>query len=125
MAKTQFSLNQVTLIGKVGNEPDSKPVGESTVLSFSLATDYSYKNKQGEYERKTDWHNIVVWNGSDFLSQSIRKGITVSITGSIRYEQYEKDGEKKYITKIIADTVIPMKAFSTDAPKEQNDDLPF
>lgn len=125
--RTNFSLNQVTLIGRVGKDPDIKTVADKTVMSFSLATTYSVK-KDGEYENKTDWHNISIWDASDYIVKNIRKGQNLSITGSIRYDKYEKDGKTSYFTKIMADNVILLgkqEAQETSYTKEDNEDLPF
>jgi single-strand DNA-binding protein len=93
--------NQVSLIGRVGQKPENRQAGQSTVCNFSLATTEKYKTKEGETKEITQWHNVEAWSKqAEILTQYLDKGSLVSIDGSIVYEQYEKDGIKKVSTKI-------------------------
>lgn len=136
-------INKVILIGNLGKDPDITNIGNDVKkASFSLATTETYKNKDGIKTDQTEWHNIVVWRGlADIAEQYLRKGSKIYLEGSIRYRSYEdKDGNKKYITEIVADSFLMLDRASdanrmTDnSPKiESNppvgpapdDDLPF
>ena len=92
-------MNIVHLIGNLGKEPTMRQAGDNNVTSFSLAT-------KGWKEGQTDWHNINVWGKqAESCKKWLDKGSQVAITGRIQYRSYEKDGEKKYITEIVADRV--------------------
>lgn len=100
------SLNQAILIGHVGKDPDVRTLdGGIKVATFSLATSTGgYKKQDGtDVPEKTQWHNIVCWRGlADVCEKFVRKGDRLTILGTISYREYEKDGQKRYDTDIIA-----------------------
>jgi single-strand DNA-binding protein len=98
-------MNKVILIGNLGNDPEVRTLENGTkVASFSIATSERWKNKQGEKQEETDWHNCVVWSPkAEVVESYLKKGSKVMIEGKIKTRQYEKDGEKKYITEIKVD----------------------
>lgn len=103
------SLNRINLIGHVGQEPEIKKINEtSKVAKFSLATSEKYKDKEGNKVEHVDWHNIVLWNGlADIVEKYLKKGNLAYIEGKVNYRSYEDtDGNKKYITEIIANSII-------------------
>ena len=96
--------NSVRLIGRLGQDPILKKIENGKkVLRFSLATDDSYKNSNGQKVTETAWHNIVVWNGpAEVLEKYLKKGSRIALDGKIAYRSYEdKKGETRYITEII------------------------
>jgi single-strand DNA-binding protein len=100
-------VNKVILIGNLGKDPEvfNFETGVKKV-TFSLATTESYRNKDGQDVEQTEWHNIVVWRSlADIAEKFLRKGSQVYIEGRIRYRTYEKEGMKKYITDIEADSI--------------------
>ena len=86
-------VNRVTLIGRIGKEPEQKTFGEKTLTKFSFATSESSKDKNGEWQEKTQWHNVSYWN-----SIKLEKGDMLFIEGKIEY----RENEGKYYTDIIA-----------------------
>jgi single-strand DNA-binding protein len=86
-------VNRVTLIGRVGKEPEQKTFGEKTLTKFSFATSESSKDKNGEWQEKTQWHNVSYWNNI-----KLEKGDMLFIEGKIEYREHEG----KYYTDIIA-----------------------
>jgi single-strand DNA-binding protein len=101
-------LNQVTLIGSVGKDAETKFIGEgSQKATFSLATNRSYKDKAGVKQTQTEWHNIEVWaETAKFAGQYVKKGQLVLILGEIRYEKFEnKEGVSQQRTKIVASKI--------------------
>jgi len=104
-----FSINLAIVTGNVTRDPELRytPSG-SAVCSFGVATNHSIK-KGDQWEDVPTFHNIVVWGKiAEYISNTVHKGIKVSITGRIDNRQYDaKDGTKKYISEIVADTVIP------------------
>lgn len=98
-----MAVNKVILIGNVGNDPEIKYIKEDVpVAKFRLATNETYKNKDGERVTNTEWHNIVVWRGLAKVVESyVKKGSKLYIEGKITYRQYEQDGQTKYFTEIL------------------------
>jgi single-strand DNA-binding protein len=104
-----MSINKVILVGNVGKDPViryfEKGVAKAT---FPLATSESYTNQQGETITSTEWHNIVLWRAlAEVAEKSVKKGTQVYIVGRIKTRSYvDKDGINKYITEILADTLM-------------------
>lgn len=131
------SLNEVTLVGNVGKDPETKALtGGNVQATFTLATSTGgYTGKDGkEIPEKTQWHNIVVWGAQASVAEKyIKKGSKVLIKGRIEYRDYEKDGQKRYITEIVASDIMllsqPMQSQPTTQPQPQpqpfSDALPF
>ncbi len=96
------SLNKVILIGRLGQDPDVREVGTSTVANFSIATDESYTDRNGNKVEKTEWHRIVMWNKSaETAGKFLRKGSLVLVEGKLETRSWENDaGEKRYSTEI-------------------------
>ncbi len=97
------------ITGNVTRDPELRYTPSGTpVCSFGVATNHSIK-KDDQWTDIPTFHNIVVWGKSaEYISNTVKKGMKVSLTGRIDNRQYDaKDGTKKYISEIIADTVIP------------------
>lgn len=100
-----FSINKIILVGKIGRDPETRfTTANVSITNFSLATDHSYKGKDGNYVHETTWHNLVFFNLSDFHRQSLAKGATVYVEGRMTKKEYtDKEGIKRYNTDIIGD----------------------
>lgn len=98
------SVNKVILVGRLGKDPEVRYTsGGKAVANFSVATDESYKDNNGEKVKKTEWHNIVVWGNSveNFVQKYLHKGDMVYIEGKLQTRSWDdKDGNKKYTTEI-------------------------
>src|SRR5713226_8938639 len=99
------SVNKVILIGRLGKDPEVKytPSG-APVAKFSLATDEVFKDRSGEQQKHTEWHNIVAWNKlAEICGEYLTKGKQVYIEGSIRSRQWEdQNGGKRTAYEIVA-----------------------
>lgn len=96
--------NSVQLIGNLGNDPEIVNLESGRKLAkFSLATNETFKNQQGEKVTETQWHNLVVWGKTaDIVEKYLSKGREVAVSGKLAYRNYEdKNGVKRYITEII------------------------
>ena len=92
-------LNSVTLIGRLGKDPEIKTTNAGKKFArFSLATSKKIKG-----EDVTQWHQVVVWNEklSEVIESYVNKGDMLAIQGEIEYRKYEKDGVEKYATDIV------------------------
>jgi single-strand DNA-binding protein len=101
-------LNKVILIGNVGQDPKVKYIDSGVaVASFTLATNETYKGKNGEKTTQTEWHNIVIWRGlAETVEKYVKKGDRLYIEGRLRHRSYEQDGVKKYITEVYGDSMV-------------------
>lgn len=103
-----MSVNKAILVGNVGKDPEVRHLeGGLAVARFTLATSETYRNKNGEQVKNTEWHNIVAWRQLAELSEKyIKKGNQIYVEGKITNRQYDdKDGNKRSITEIVADSI--------------------
>lgn len=114
------SVNKVILIGRLGKDPELKytPSG-AAVAKFTLATDEVFKDRSGEQQKHTEWHNIVAWSKlAEICGEYLTKGKQVYIEGSIRSRQWEdQSGNKRTSYEIVARqmTMLGTKADSERA----------
>lgn len=100
-------VNKAIIVGNLGQDPVVRftPNGKA-VAKFSVATSELWTDESGQKRERTDWHHIVVWGKqAEACGQYLSKGRQVFVEGSIRTRSYEKDGEKKSITEIVAHDV--------------------
>ena len=98
-------VNKVILVGNLGADPDMRytPSGQG-VCELRLATSESWNDKNGQRQERTEWHRIVVWGKrAEVCSKYLSKGRQIYVEGRIQTRTYDdKDGNKKYMTEIIA-----------------------
>ena len=101
------SLNKVTLIGNLGNDPEVRSTtGGNRVATFSLATSRSWNDATGSKQEKTEWHRCVVWNTkssqlADIVEKYVKKGDKLYVEGRIEYRQWQdKENQTRYSTEI-------------------------
>tara|TARA_B100000073_G_scaffold140386_1_gene115551 strand:+ start:31 stop:480 length:450 start_codon:yes stop_codon:yes gene_type:complete len=101
------TINKVFLVGRLGKDPEIRFSGDgNAIANFSIATNETWKNKEGNQQEKTDWHNIVVFGASAerYIQPYVKKGTLVSVEGKLQTRDWEdKDGNKRYTTEVIAD----------------------
>jgi single-strand DNA-binding protein len=130
-------VNKVILIGNLGRDPELRylPSGQA-VAKFTLATGMRWKDKTGQLQERTDWHNIVAFGRQgEVCNEYLKKGSPIYVEGRIQTRSWEdKDGNKKYMTEIIAQSVnmlgrkgepeeeVPEEVAET---KTEDEDLPF
>lgn len=102
-----YSQNIVILGGNLGQDAETRFTNNGTaVTTFSLATQNSYKGKDGNTVKNTDWHKVVGFGLPDFIRQGLTKGEKVAVTGRLTYNSYtDKDGVKRKTCEIIADSI--------------------
>lgn len=142
-------INKVTLVGYLGGDPETRTLENGTLVGrFSLATSDSYKDKEGNWQNTTEWHNVVVWRELAERCQKFTKGQLVYVEGKISNRKYtDKDGIEKNVTDIVANAVRllekrehsdqswqnmpaqerkqPHATNSSLPPNNDGDDLPF
>ena len=100
-----MSVNKVILVGRLGRDPETRYTGGGqAVANFSLATDESYRDKNGERQKRTEWHKIVVWGKqAEIAQQYLKKGSLVFIEGRIQSREWQdKEGQKRTSFEIVA-----------------------
>lgn len=102
------SLNKHLLIGNVGQDPRVSSYNDRKVAQFTLATSKTFKDRDGNKQEITDWHNIVAWSPvAEIVEQFVKKGSRIYVEGESRTRSYQTDsGETRYITEVLANTVI-------------------
>lgn len=135
------NLNKVLLLGRLGKDPEIKNFDNGgSIASFSLATSRHWKDKQGQKQEATDWHNIV-FNGPlvDVISKYVHKGDLLLVEGMLRTRKWEKDGQTNYVTEVVGSNMQLMPKASNQnqsegakpaspfnpAAKEEDDGLPW
>lgn len=129
-------LNKVMLIGNLGKDPEMRfTANGSAVTTFTVATNRNFRRPDGEWEKETDWFDVVTWNQlAERCSQNLQKGSRVYVEGRLHTRSWEgQDGQRRYRTEVIANSVSPQDrrqpaGLAVGAEDEgiiDPDDLPF
>jgi single-strand DNA-binding protein len=129
--QTMANLNRVQLIGRLGKDPETRytPKG-SKVCQFSVAVDDRWRSADGDTKERTNWFNVEAWGRlGEICQEYLGKGRLVYIEGRLRTDTYEKDGEKRYITKVVASTMQMLDRKPEEEepvpPQPEEDEFPF
>jgi single-strand DNA-binding protein len=98
------SINKVILIGNLGKDPELRYTpGGAAVVNFPIATNERWKDKEGNPQERTEWHNIVLWGRlAEIANDYLRKGSPVYIEGRLQTRSWDdRDGNKRYTTEIV------------------------
>ncbi|MEI7812721.1 MAG: single-stranded DNA-binding protein [Ignavibacteria bacterium] len=147
-----LSLNRIMLIGRLGKDAETRfTTSNISITSFTLATDYGHKSKEGNWINETTWHNVVAFSVSDYTKEILKKGKKVYVEGRLSKRDYtDKEGIKRYMTEVVTDRIVTLEGkegagesaghdYSREAatvsdqhvsepinnPVDENDDLPF
>ena len=112
-----MSLNQVQLIGNLGANPEIISLASGNKTTFSVATNERYTDKNGNPKTDTEWHSVICWgNLADITAKYLKKGSSVFVQGKIKTRSYDdQNGQKRYITEIIASSVQFLDAKAQDS----------
>ena len=140
------SVNKVIIVGRLGQDPEIKSIGQTAVCNFTVATSKKWVSKEdGSKQEKTEWHKITAWRKTaEICGKYLNKGSQVYIEGELQTRSWDaENGEKKYITEIIASNVTFLagggdrkeavkesasqpKEIKNEAPTfDSDEDLPF
>ncbi len=101
-----YTLNQLTIIGFTGSDADVHYTQSGTlVTTLSVATKESWKDADGNWHSRTDWHRVVSFSQLAEYSRTLPKGSYVMVQGAVRTREYERDGAKHRIVEVRADTI--------------------
>jgi len=134
------SVNKVFLIGNLGRDPEVRYTGSGTaVASLSLATTERFKNKKGEWEDRTEWHDVIFWGRlAEIAGEHLSKGKTVYVEGRLQTRKWQdRDGKDRYTTEIVAEKMVrmsrkegakfgePAEEFNGSPGFAEGEDIPF
>jgi single-strand DNA-binding protein len=104
------SVNKVILVGRLGKDPEVKYTPQGTaVANFTLATNQNFKDKSGEWQERTDWHNVVLWERlAEIAGEYLKKGSQAYIEGRLQTRSWDdkQTGQKKYMTEVVASELV-------------------
>ena len=99
-----MSVNKVILVGRLGRDPEERyTANQQPICSFAVATSRRYKDKEGNNQEQTEWHNISMFGKlAEIGNQYLKKGSQVYLEGRLQTNKSEKDGQTRYFTQIVA-----------------------
>lgn len=133
-------INRVFLIGNLGADPEIRYTQDGTpAASFTVATTERWKGKDGQMQESTEWHRVTAWRRlAEICGEYLAKGSRVYIEGKLQTRSYEKDGQKRYVTEIVAREMKMLSPRANDGtsnsghggdpfpgPPDMGDDVPF
>lgn len=127
------SVNRVTILGNLGKNPEVSFTKSGTaVAKFTIATTERYKENNGEWADRTEWHNVVAWQKqAEILGQYVKKGDKLYVEGRLQTSTWEdkQSGEKKYRTEVIASDIVLLGNKEKTSPQadgnSEDSDIPF
>ena len=137
-----MSVNKVILVGNLGRDVELRHTpGGAAVAKFSVATNEKWKDKGGQLQEHTEWHNIVAWGKlAEFCGNYLSKGRQIYVEGTLRTRTYDDEkGNKRYFTEVRAQTIQLLGPKPTgggetpaggpsggqDFPPDNEDEIPF
>lgn len=105
-------VNRVVLLGNLGKDPELKYTPSGTaVAKLSLATNERFKGKDGKWQDRAEWHNVIMWARlAEQAGEYLHKGDKLYVEGRLETKSWDKDGEKRYTTSIVASDMMPLTA---------------
>ena len=104
-------INRVTLIGNLGKDPEIRRLENGAMVArLTLATNESYKDANGEWQKQTEWHTVVAWRLlAEKAEKTMKKGSLVYVEGKLTHRKYQdKDGQDRYVSEVLAIVLRPL-----------------
>jgi single-strand DNA-binding protein len=116
------SVNKVILVGNLGKEPELKYISAGApVAKFSLATNERFKDKAGEWQERTEWHNVVAWNRlAEIVGEYVKKGSKLYIEGRLRTSSWKSGDQTHYRTEVVAEDLVLLGRHYGDSDTGRN-----
>ncbi|WGQ15611.1 single-stranded DNA-binding protein [Sphingobacterium faecium] len=127
-------MNSITLLGRIGRDPETRTFENGSVTSFSLATSEVFKDKNGDRQEKTEWHNISFWGKQgELIAKYFKKGDPILMNGRLTYREYKEEGVRRIISEIVGKSFeflpkssgVAQNASEVVDNSNNEDDLPF
>tara|TARA_R110000868_G_scaffold174782_3_gene411664 strand:- start:1852 stop:2298 length:447 start_codon:yes stop_codon:yes gene_type:complete len=119
-------VNKVILVGHLSKDPEVRHLESgAAVANFSMATTESYKDKNGNRQDQTEWHNIVLWRGlAEVAEKYLKKGNLVYIEGKLKTRSWQdKEGATRYTTEIVGDNMTMLGSKSDNSSASSQNDV--
>ena len=117
-----MSVNKVILVGNLGKDPEVKYTPQGTpVAKFSVATSERFKDKEGNWQDRTEWHNVVLWQRlAEIAGEYLKKGSKVYIEGRLRTDSWDdkESGQKRYRTEIVGQDLVLLSGSGKEGGEE-------
>lgn len=116
-------INKVILIGNLGKDPEVRYLeGGVAVARFSIATNESYKDKSGNWQTQTEWHDVVCWRAlAERAEKQLKKGMQIFVEGKLTHRKYQdKEGIDRKVTEVVADTIRILDRRDKPSGQEEN-----
>jgi single-strand DNA-binding protein len=126
-------VNRVILIGNLGKDPEVRTLESGAkVAKFSIATNENYKDREGNWQTVTEWHDVVAWRiQAEKAEQTLKKGFPVYVEGKLTTRTYQdQDGNNRRITEVVAQYIRSLArkedggGYSNNMP-DSSDEPPF
>jgi single-strand DNA-binding protein len=118
------SINKVILVGNVGKDPEVKYTPSGVALAkFSLATNERFKDKSGEWQDRTEWHNVLAWQRlAEIVGEFVHQGAKLYIEGKLQTSNWEdrNSGEKKFRSEIVARDIVLLGSRETNGDGDRD-----
>ncbi len=121
------SVNKAILIGNLGKDPELRYTNSGiAVATFSVATNESWKDPEGNVQERTQWHNIVAWRKlAEICGEYLKKGGKIYLEGRLQYRNYDdKNGVKRYVTEIVMDEMVMLDSKGSGATSASSVEQP-
>lgn len=119
-------FNKITLIGRLGRDPETRMTPAGIVVNFSLATDETWLDSQGQKQTRTEWHRVVVWGKqAELCAKYLAKGRLVFVEGSLQTRKYQdSQGQERSVTEVKAQRVLFLDRTAAQTQTQQGSGLP-
>jgi len=113
-------FNKITLIGRLGRDPEARMTPAGAVANFSLATDEMWLDSQGQKQTRTEWHRVVVWGKqAELCAKCLAKGRLVFVEGSLQTRKYQDDkGQERSVAEVKAQRVLFLDRAAAQSPAQ-------
>ena len=119
-------VNRVILIGRLCRDPESRQANGKAVCNFSMATNETWRDTEGEKQERVEYHRIVIWGKlAEVAAKYLSKGSQIYIEGKLQTREWtDKDGQKRYTTEIIANNMTMLDGKGDNSEKPNNPEKP-
>ena len=120
------SINKAILIGRLCRDPESRQANGKAVCNFSMATNETWRDTEGEKQERVEYHRIVIWGKlAEVAAKYLSKGSQIYIEGKLQTREWtDKDGQKKYTTEIVANNMTMLDGKGDNSEKPNNPEKP-
>lgn len=115
-------INKVILVGHLGKDPEVRHLDQNrAVANVTIATNERYNDRNGNKVEQTEWHNLEMWDGlAKVAEQYLKKGMLIYVEGKLKTDEWEKDGVKRYTTRIRVNTMNMLSSAERRGPEVQS-----